>query len=70
MNGSGTLVGSDVAGKDSEDGAFEERVLEGDALELCALETGQLGCRAKLAGGDDRGGQFGSDDVDRAGLVR
>ena len=47
VDGAGALIGGDVGGVDAEDGAVEERVLEGGAVERGAGEEGEdvgLGC--------------------------
>ena len=64
----GAGVGGNVGGQDAQDAAVEERVLEGGALELAAFEAGELGGFAEIAGGDDRCGQLGGNNVDGAGL--
>ena len=66
MDGSGSGVGCDVFGVDSKDGALEERMLEGDALEAAALETSDLLCSFKVAILADRGREGFRDDVDVA----
>src|ERR1700722_9086578 len=40
VDGAGALVGGDVGGVGAEDGAVEEGMLEGGAVQLCALEDG------------------------------
>ncbi len=63
MNGASAGVGCDVIGKDAEDAAIEERVLEGDAVEHGAFEARDFLCVWNVDGGFDRFGQFGGDDV-------
>ena len=79
MDGAGALVGGDVGGVGAEDGAVEEGVLEGDAVELAALEEGDdvdglgrgLGWirarSSRRAVNDDLGEQRLGDDVNRVG---
>jgi hypothetical protein len=40
VDGAGSLIGGDVVGEDAEDGAIEERMLEGCAFETRAFEGG------------------------------
>ncbi len=59
----GALVGGDVGGEDAEDGALEERMLEGDAIEGCAFEAGEFDRIFEVARGLHALSQFRSDDV-------
>jgi hypothetical protein len=80
VDGAGALVGGDVGGVDAEDGAVEEWMLEGGAVERGAFEEGEdVGLRRGLGwvGGahqmrvdDDFGEQGLGDDVDGAGRLR
>ena len=75
----GALVGGDVGGVGAEDGAVEERMLEGGAVERGALEEGEdvgLGGGLGWVGGahqvrmnDDFREQCLGDDVDRVRRV-
>src|SRR5579863_3154142 len=66
MHGASASVGGDVGGEYAQDAAVEERMLEGDAVQGCALEACQFPGFTQLAGGDDGGGQLRSDNIDRA----
>ena len=79
VDGAGALVGGDVGSVDAEDGAVEERVLEGGAVEGGAFEESEdvsLGrgfgrvCGAHEVGMDDDFGEQGlGDDIDCVGSV-
>ncbi len=64
VDGSGALLSGDVVGKDSENGAIEEWVLEGDAVHARALEAGDLDGFGKIAGFAGLRGEGLGDDVD------